>query len=564
MKKSLIYIISISCCLFFVLSCERGLLDDMPLDKISNTDIFKDSSRVDNYVMGLYTYLPGVYNRFNGEAMLSSATDESTQCLSSFELKAFNDASLQPTSHPDQIWASAYEGIWMCNNLFENIGALYASTSQLKKEIFVNETRFIRAFLYFELVKRYAGVPLLKNTCSFDDDPNVPRDSFADCVEFIVNECDSIIHSALPEIQPESQMGRASRVAAKALKSRVLLYAASPLYNGPSIEGLNDPILGYGVYDMTRWEAAAQASSELLASYPTVIALYTSGATPQLKYSKLFYTPASNKELLFVKTRQKDNNVEKINAPVGYTNARGGVSPSQNLVDAYEMINGGDVNPDNPYSGRDPRFSASIQYNGALWWSNRRIETFLGGLDAQDASVNATKTGYYLRKFSDPAAVIYGTEVTALHYFPYFRVGEILLNYAEAMNEAYGPEVDHYGNGRTAKWAVDELRKRVDMPILSVGLTYNLMKEKIIHERQIELAFEEHRHWDLRRWKLAETELNKPLRKVIITKTNDISIPYSYEYSVLENRTFLPKMYLYPIHSGEILKNRSLRQNPLW
>lgn len=564
MKRSISYITGIVICIVCTVSCERGLLDDMPLDKISTIDVFKDSSRVDNYVMGLYTYLPGVYNRFNGEAMLSSATDESTQCLSTFELKAFNDASLQPTSHPDQIWADAYEGIWMCNNLLENIHLLYASTSSLKKEIFISEARFIRAFLYFELIKRYAGVPIIKHTCSFDDDPNVPRDSYAACVKFIVSECDSVILSALPEIQPESQMGRASRVGAKALKSRVLLYAASPLFNGPSIEGINDSILGYGTYDKIRWDYAAQASAELLASYPATISLYASGATPQLKYSKLFYTPASNKELLFVKTRQKDNNIEKINAPIGYTNARGGVSPSQNMVDAYEMINGGDVDADNPYSGRDPRFSASIQYNGALWWGNRRIETFIGGLDAQDASVNATKTGYYLRKFSDPSALIYGTEVTALHYFPYFRVGEILLNYAEAMNEAYGPEVDYYSNGRTAKWAVDEIRKRVDMPILPAGLTYDQMKDKIIHERQVELAFEEHRHWDLRRWKLAETELNKPLRKVIITKTDDVLKPYAYEYSILENRTFLPKMYLYPIHSGEILKNRLLRQNPLW
>ena len=148
-------------------------------------------------------------------------------------------------------------------------------------------------------------------------------------------------------------------------------------------------------------------------------------STPQLKYAKVFYTPASNKELLFVKTRQKDNNIEKTNSPIGYTNAIGGVSPSQDLIDSYEMINEGAVDINNPYSGRDPRFASTIHYNQSLWWS-RRVETFLGGLDAQDASVNATKTGYYLRKFSDPAAVISGTEVSAIHYFPYFRVAEIL------------------------------------------------------------------------------------------------------------------------------------------
>lgn len=563
MKK--IYNISFYSLLFvvFFTSCENNLFNEKPLNKKSAYEVFKDSARVDDYVLGLYTFLPGVYNRFNGNAMLSSATDESTQCQNTHELQSFNNASLQPTSHPDQIWASAYEGIWMCNNLFENINSLYDYTSQEKKENFINEARFVRAFLYFELIKRYAGVPILTKTYSYVDNPNVKRNSFADCVKFISEECDSIIFGSLPENQPESQMGRASKFAAMALKSRLLLYAASPLFNGPSIEEVNDSIVGYGIYDIERWKYAAEASANLLEFYPLKIDLYRSGSTPQLKYGKIFYTPSSNKELLFVKTRQKDNTIEKINSPIGYTNAIGGVAPSQNLVDAYEVIDGSPVDNANPYTRRDPRFASSIHYNQSLWWG-RRVETFLGGIDAQDASVNATKTGYYLKKFSDPSAVISGTQITALHYFPYFRVAEILLNYAEAMNEAYGPEDDYYGNGRTAKWAVDEVRKRVDMPVLPSGLSYEDMKEKIIHERRIELAFEEHRHWDLRRWKIAEYILNQPIRKTIITKTNNVENPYIYQYSTFENRVFHKKMYLYPIHSGEILKNRALKQNPLW
>lgn len=561
------YILYISIVFFLSLfsSCDRGLLDDMPLNKKSAYDIFKDSTRVDDFVLGLYTYLPGVYNRFDGEAMLSSATDESTQCKAMHGVRSFNDGSLQPTSHPDMIWADAYAGIRQANLLLDNIGSLYASTSDEKRNAAINEARFVRAFLYFELIKRYAGVPLLKRTYSYDENPNIPRNTFAECIKFIVDECDSVA-KYLPTVQPESQMGRASGVAAMALKARTLLYAASPLFNGPSIEGKNDPIVGYGSYNPNRWEDAAKAASELLQHYPGTIDLYRTG-TAIFKYGRGFYTPAGNKELLFVKTRAKDNNIEKINAPVGYTNAIGGVCPSQNLIDAYEMSGGKTYDPNAPYSNRDPRFYATIQYNGATWW-DRKVETFMGGLDAEDATLNATKTGYYLRKFSDPEAIIFGATKTGLHYFPYFRVAEVLLNYAEAMNEAYGPETDYFGNGRTAKWAIDEVRSRVSMPSLPEGLSYSEMKDRIMHERQIELAFEEHRHWDLRRWKKAKDILNGlELKGITITRTIDEptgNITYTYTPKVVEKRVFTDKMYLYPIHTGEILKNKALVQNPLW
>lgn len=548
-------------------SCE--LLDDKPLDKTGAYDVFKDSTRVDAYVLGLYKYLPQGYNRFDNQAMLSSATDESTQCISNNGMTPFINGSWGPTSNPDAGWSNYYEGIMMVNVLFENIGMLYPSTSESFKNSVLAEAHYLRAYYHFELVKRFGGVPVVTKTFSVNDSPDIPRDSYARCVDFIVNECDSAI-MYLPTVEVAARVGRATGVAAMALKSRVLLYAASPLFNGPDVTGKNNELAGYGVADPERWKKAAEAAHDLLELYPATVALFSTGATGTLKYQNLFITPAlaQNKENLMVKTRQQDNDIEKNNAPIGYTNARGGVCPSQNLVDAYEMKNGKGIHEagsgydeKNPYANRDPRFAATIQYNGASWW-NRKIETFTGGLDAADADINATKTGYYLRKFSNPAAIIFGNTKNGIHYFPLFRAGEVLLNYAEAMNEAYGPVVDPFGDGRTAKWAVDEVRKRAGMPvILANGLTYDVMKRKIINERRIELAFEEHRHWDIRRWKIAEEVFNEPLKGVRIEKE---AASYKYTYYDVEQRLFSPKMYLYPIPQSECYKNKALVQNPLW
>ncbi|CAK7070318.1 RagB/SusD family nutrient uptake outer membrane protein [Parabacteroides sp. APC149_11_2_Y6] len=548
-------------------SCE--MLDSKPLDKIESYDVFKDSTRVDAYVLGLYKYLPQGYNRFDNQAMLSSATDESTQCISNNGMTPFINGSWGPTSNPDAGWTNYYEGIMMVNLLFENIGMLYPSTSEDFKNSVLAEAHFLRAYYHFELVKRFGGVPIITRTLTVNDSPDIPRDSYADCVDFIVNECDSAI-LYLPTVEVAARVGRATGVAAMALKSRMLLYAASPLFNGPDVTGSNNPLVGYGTENPERWKVAAKAAHDLLEFYPGTISLFNTGANAMLKYQNLFTTPAlaQNKENLMVKTRQQDNEIEKNNAPIGYTNARGGVCPSQNLVDAYEMKNGKSIheegsgyNAKNPYANRDPRFAASIQYNEATWW-NRKVETFIGGLDASDADINATKTGYYLRKFSNPTAIIFGNTKNGIHYFPLFRTGEALLNYAEAMNEAYGPTANPFGDGRTAKWAVDEVRKRAGMPVVPAkGLTYEVMKQKIVNERRIELAFEEHRHWDIRRWKIAEQVFKEPIKGVRIEKEGT---SFKYTYYDVEQRIFSPKMYLYPIPQGECYKNKALVQNPLW
>lgn len=544
---------------------------DDPLNKKSSQDIFRDSIRVEDYLLGLYTYLPTGFNRFSNQTMLSSAGDESTQCKNTHGLTPFVNGSWGPSSNPDSRWDVSYEAIAQVNLFFQNIGMLDPKTSETLKNGLLAEAHFLRAFFYFELVKRYGGIPLLKAPLSQNDDVNIPRDTFADCVDFIVEECDKAI-LYLPDQEEQARWGRASKVGAMALKSRILLYAASDLFNGPDITGADNKLAGYGTYSMERWEDAADAAFDIIKDfYPGTVDLYSGDGTNYiLRYRKTFTVVmhVNNKEWLFIRTRPSDNNLEKDNAPIGFTNANGGVAPSQNLVDAYEMKNGKGIfesgsgyDDQKPYLNRDPRFDATIYYNGVSVWS-RAIKTSLGGADSGFDNVDGTKTGYYLRKFMHPDVVIFGSQVSKPHFFPLFRFAEVLLNFAEAMNEAYGPENSGiYESTYTAKWAIDLIRKRVNMPVLPTGLTYEQMKERIIHERRIELAFEEHRHWDARRWKIAEEVFSKPVGGVRIDES---ATPAIFEYYDVEQRIFTKKMYLYPIPYGEMRRNKALMQNPLW
>jgi hypothetical protein len=220
----------------------------------------------------------------------------------------------------------------------------------------------------------------------------------------------------------------------------------------------------------------------------------------------------------------------------------------------------------NPYLSRDPRFNASIFYNSKTW-SGRGIETFTDGLDNKITATNATKTGYYLSKFMKSGIVISGTETKTYHCFPLIRYAEILLNYAEAMNEAYGPDVDPKGYGKTARAAVVALRSRVLRPknaVLSSVPAGDVaaMRMAIRNERCVELAFEDHRQIDVRRWKIAPQTIGQNLTGMKITKVGT-----NYTYALIPNvalRVFDPKMYLYPVPQSEMNKNKALIQNPLW
>ncbi|MDX9882955.1 MAG: RagB/SusD family nutrient uptake outer membrane protein [Prolixibacteraceae bacterium] len=574
-------------------ACENPL-DVTPYDKYGAEFVFGEPKKAEEYVMRTYNIFPygsadQGYNRLeSGKSMIACASDEAMPNLPGSNVDILTNGSWSPSSsNPDNMWDHYYQYIRAANIGLDNLNMLPESQATLRDQLY-GELIFIRAYAHSELIKRYGGIPIIDRTLTLEDDLNIPRNTFEECVDFVASQCDLAMPYLLsPDEASGGQLGRISSGAALALKARMLLYAASDLYNGPAYDGSNSKLIGYGNYSKTRWEAAAEAAAEVISlGYyslykPNAIADSQNDATARTNgeknYADLFYTLAGNKELVLIRTVAQSNGVEKKNVPVGYTNGDGTTNPSQQMIDAYGMLNGKSItdptsgyNPEAPYVNRDPRFNISIFYNEKAWTGNpsrTKVETFVDGLDNKTDQTNATKTGYYLSKFMKSGIVISGSETKTNHCFPHIRYAEVLLNYAEAMNEAYGPDVDPKGFGKTARAAVEEVRARVlrpkDAALSSVPAgDVAAMREAIRNERRVELAFEDHRHIDVRRWKIAPQTIGQNLNGMRITKTGS-----TYTYEIVPNvavRIFEPKMYLYPIPQSEMNKNKALIQNPLW
>jgi hypothetical protein len=323
----------------------------------------------------------------------------------------------------------------------------------------------------------------------------------------------------------------------------MLLHYASPI-NNPSNEA-------------ARWQSAAAASKAVMDL--TVYSLYPD-------YYKLFIDKAGNNEIIYVSKFERPGRTQQtpwklamsIQAPDVIGGAWGGFSPTQNLVDAYEMKNGKPVtdpgsgyNPQDPYKNRDNRLDQSILRNGSFW-KGVTVETFEGGNAQKPANGDRTKTGYGLKKLLDEKYV------TADQVYQggdndwiFIRYAEVLLNYAEAQNEAAGPDASVYS-------AVNLVRQRAGQPDLS-GLGQAEMRERIRNERRVELAFEEHRFWDVRRWKQGATYFNGPVNKVKIIKSG---ATFNYTIEELEKRTYKEDFNLLPIPQTERDRNPNLEQNP--
>lgn len=539
----------------------------------------EDVVRTYNNTMGranaVYTYLPDGFS-YVGGAMLASACDEAEHTSEASSVHKFNTGSWSNLSNPDGAWSRCFDGIYAANLFLEksdevNLDYLRYDpdqNEQAKYELYMNnierarlEVRFLRAFFYFELVERYGGVPILEKTYGVDDDySGIDRNSLEECIGFIVSECDGIAPE-LPAVHESGETGRVTRGAALALKSRALLFAASDLFNDPSWAG------GYGhpelislpddVDRQDRWDAAARAAKAVLDLSEARYTLLTS-------YPDIFLKSYSNNEAIFVRRYGSGYSFEADNYSVGFDNGNSGTTPSQNLVDAFETKSGKvfDWNDrkmaDDPYADRDPRLGFTVLTNGSTF-KDRTMEIFEGGRDGKGV-VNATKTGYYLRKYVDPEVNLLQGRGT-VHAWIIFRLAEIYLNYAEAMNEAYGPS-DAHGYGMTALEAVNMIRRRrsVEMPAVPSTVSQDELRQRIRNERRVELAFEGHRMFDVRRWMIAEETLGAPLKGVDIQQNSQ---SYIYTPKTVENRTFEAKMYFYPIPQTD-LNISGWPQNPLW
>lgn len=485
----------------------------------------------------------------------AAMSDEAANTKNTSSVKLFNEGTWNQYNNPDNVYSKCYEGI-RAANFFLDYSINYKEQLAYNRDTLSDnglayrrsvkniewmraEAHVLRAYYYFELIKRYGGVPLVKEVIDPKDNTILPRTDFDVIADYAVSEIDMVADELQADwnVADKARDGRFTKGAAMALKSRILLYAASPL-NNPSD-------------NVEKWKAAAQAAYD-------VINLNQYSLDANYRTMFLEANSVNSKEMIMVYRHGAVDYFEKANYPVGTPGGNSGVTPSQNLVDAYEYK--GVPNPDNPYDNRDPRLGYSIVTNNSSW-NGRTMEIFAGGKD-DPQNANASRTGYYLKKFLlDNLNLI--QEEKRIHNWVMFRYGEILLNYAEAMNEAYGPDNDN-GYGISARQAINMIRNRtgVEMPSV-IANDKDDMRDKIKHERRIELAFEGHRFWDLLRWKDAGIYMNAPLRGITINRSGN---SFTYRDFIVEKRIFdESKMYRYPIPYAEVVKSDGiLIQNPNW
>ncbi|TLX71370.1 RagB/SusD family nutrient uptake outer membrane protein [Labilibacter sediminis] len=514
-------------------------------------DVFEEFSRTKRGLTQIYSQLPHDYSTIGG-AMRSSGTDEALHVNSLSAVTFFNDGSWSPLQTVDTKWGSMYSGIYNANLFLEQIkGKMWEELKwnddykdiMAQFEMYPYEARFLRAYFHFELMRRYGSIPIVTKELTVSEANNVDRSSFEDVVKFIVSECDTVakyLPVTYEGLGGVSETGRVTKGAAMALKARVQLYAASPLHNTTG--------------DITKWADAAEAAYEIINSSSYVL---------EAEYKDVVNNGISDELILGV--RQNESAYFEIaNFPIGYEGGNTGTCPTQNLVNAYEMASTGlaiddpasGYNPVFPYSGRDPRLNETVIVNGSTW-KGKTVEVWYGGPNGAPKA-NATKTGYYLKKY-----VIESVNLIPLtpkrHNWVLFRYAEVLLNYAEAMNEAYGGPEAAGPHGMTALQAVNLVRLRAGMPEFPAGMSQDDFRAKLRNERRVELAFEDHRFWDVRRWETGpETDI-----KGVTVVLNPFG-GYVYNESDVETRVWDSKMNLYPIPQVERFKNPKLGQNPGW
>lgn len=523
-------------------SCD--VLDMKPLDKVSDADVWEDSALIELYVNASYNSI----NHEFSQHMLSDASDE-TYCIHNWanfwviQKGEMTSDNVTGISEKINYWKSAYSNIRTINVFFDRIDDAPVETD-LKNRM-KGEMKFIRAWIYANLIWRYGDVPLITDLFELNQDYKVKRDSYSDCVDFITKELDEAM-TWLPAKSSSETLGRATGDACKALKARVLLYAASE-QNNPS-------------HSKEKWEAAAEATKAVL----------DAGYSLGNDYQSVFLE--DNDEIIFARYFTQANSTDFMlfngrNGSNGWT----GENPTQNLVNAYEMTNGElpylneelplKINPasgydeSNPYAGRDPRLDASILHDGSMW-AGRETETWHGGLDSPESSIgswNASKTAYAFKKFMVESIPPSGSSVKPENPWIFFRLAEFYLNYAEIMYEL--------GYEEQAREYVNKVRARQSVNMPPVTASGEKLRDKIRNERRVELAFEGHRFFDVRRWCIADETENRDLLAMNIQKQADGT--KTYEVTMLLKRSFLEQHKLVPIPRTEIDKSEgSLVQNP--
>lgn len=599
MKK--VYISLMLLAALFLNSCDY--LDKEPDDQLTLESVFTKRETTEKFLYNVYSYMPEEWNQHDNNPW-NGACDEGDYVYVR-GVANINNGSWEPSNVPYNKWNTYYQGIRAATIFMQNVDKCteLAMKSEDLRVTYKTEARFLRALYYFFLVRQYGPVILLGDEVISHNEVNFnrPRNTYEECVNYVVSEFDAVA-AELPIEQNTSWYGKPTKGAALAYKSRMLLYAASPLYNGnseyASFENGEGKKLFNGTYDPEKWKKAADASKAVIdmAKYSLV-----DNGNPLDSYKAVF-TDNWNSEIIF--GRIYDGSHWDMHSLPRKLQGYGGVSATLALVDAFAMSNGkypikgytdngktpiidatsgysesgtksitypSDKTPwteDGPsmFADREPRLYASINWGGERWISLRNGELyypqyFTNGDDGPSATAHDyPKSGIMMVKMSHPDNDLEHSVVKPRSWIM-FRLAEVYLNYAEALNEYYGP-----GNPEILKY-VNMIRKRAGVPNLEVvypNVTTDkaLMREMIQRERQVELCFENTRFFDTRRWKIAEVTENRPAYGLDISQ---MSYNASFYTRVkMEDRVFSKKHYLYPLAQSELERNTMLVQNPYW
>ncbi|HZK93867.1 MAG TPA: RagB/SusD family nutrient uptake outer membrane protein [Prolixibacteraceae bacterium] len=549
-KSPVFYSILLISMISLISSCTKDVLDKSPTDRFSDEAVWKDGNLIEQFVNNTYRVMPTCFSGGNYTSIaiiFAELTDELYGRGGNHNY--INQGNITAAQLGALDWWTVGRGynywtvITQCNIFFSNIDAAPVDASI--KNRMIGEMQFFRAYAYFRLVALYGGVPLITKPFGLTDDFKVPRNTYDECMNFVITELDAAA-ALLPTTYPAANLGRITKGAVLSIKSRALLYMASPLNNPANTA--------------TKWQAAADAAK-------VVIDLNLYSLYPNYK-EQFMRTNSYNSEAIWSRPYNYSVSAENISFelrlyPNGYS-GYGQVHPYQNIVDEFEMVSGKlpkddpAYDPQNPYVNRDPRFYATILYDGAPF-KGRPVETFIpGGMDSREGPIsswNATETGYYVRKFIDESITNPSSLNQANNPWIFSRYAEILLNYAEAKY--------NLGDEATCRQYINMIRSRpgVNMPpVTEAGVA---LLTRLQHERQIELIFEEHRWFDVRRWKIAPVVLNTLPKRMDIVKNLTTGVK-TYTINTMQQFTFVftDKNYLVPIPQTEIDKNPLLKQNP--
>lgn len=561
---------TLSLVLLSAVSCKK-YLEPSPDNSLTESQVLKIPAYAEGLLLNAYRAMPSAVS-FD----LDVITDDAVTNDPASAFRQMATGAWTAINNPVTEWNVAYKEIYYVNLFLAKYEAVVwdnenQTINELDRERLTGEAFGLRAWWEFQILTYHAGItadgqlmgfPIVLDPLTATDELNLPRATFDASVKRILDDCDTAI-ADLPDTYSD-QSGNASYnqamgarwtnrmdgYAARALKSQVTLFAASPAFN---LSG-----------DLSKWEAAAVAAGDLLKLAGGVASLSPTGLT--------WYENSSDPEIIWSRAITSTNQVEADNFPPSLQ-GNGQTNPSQNLVDAFGMKNGYPIangssgfNPNNPYANRDPRLAHYIIFNGNPLGAKGVINTYLGApLNGLGVQSNATRTGYYLSKFLLDNVSVSDPVVKQNQFNTYFRFTEVFLNYAEAANEAWGPDADPKGYGFTPRQILAAIRKRAGISQPDAYLPTVADKDgfrTLVHnERRLELCFENSRFNDLRRW-ADLADFQAPVRGVAISQTGTNS--YSYTYPQVEQRAYKDYMLYGPVPYDQILNSDSLKQNKGW